>query len=245
MTQPTISAAPIERGFSVFLSGARERVGFSKHGKRIFGRNDYTHSSEVALKESHTIDYFIRLLSSIGIAPTQEPLTATLPDSSRNDLPEELREATVLNASRESNKEMGYAVIHPGTARPEKYWRSDRWAEVIKHVSSQGLTPVITGAAGEEEVAHVSQIKAALDGNVPVIDLVGKLSFLESAQVISQCRIFLGVDTRCDAPGFGLPAISRCSLRTNQRLPMAPSKPRGQSHSQRTGCTGNTLSNER
>ncbi len=34
-----------------------------------------------------------------------------------------------------------------------------------------------------------------MDGNVPVIDLVGKLSFLESAQVISQCRIFLGVDT--------------------------------------------------
>ncbi len=138
MTQPTISAAPIERGFSVFFPEHASELDSPNMENVFSARNDYTHSSEVALKESHTIDYFIRLLSSIGIAPTQEPLTATLPDSSRNDLPEELREATVLNASRESNKEMGYAVIHPGTARPEKYWRSDRWAEVIKHVSSQG-----------------------------------------------------------------------------------------------------------
>lgn len=177
--------------FLSLLSGAALRAGYSKHGEGFFRRHSYTRSVEIPLREHHTIDYFIQLLASLGIDPTEEPLTATLPGPADDPLPAIAGTgATELSALNED-----FAVFHPGTARPEKYWLPERWARVIEHVAANGLTPVITGAAGEAEMTHIEQIRAALGSSVQIVDLAGKLDLLGSARVISRSRIFLGVDT--------------------------------------------------
>ena len=44
----------------------------------------------------------------------------------------------------------GFIVVHPGTARDEKYWPAERWAEVIEHLTRErGLQVALTGFAND------------------------------------------------------------------------------------------------
>jgi ADP-heptose:LPS heptosyltransferase len=87
-----------------------------------------------------------------------------------------------------------FAVIHPGTARPEKYWIPQRWAEVITHLRERhGLECAITGGADDFEHTHISKIQAALP--VPVIDIAGKIDLLTFAAVIARARLCVSCDT--------------------------------------------------
>ena len=52
-----------------------------------------------------------------------------------------------------------YALLHPGTARPEKYWLPERWGEVAAHLrSAHGLKTIFTCGPEESERAHVAAI---------------------------------------------------------------------------------------
>jgi ADP-heptose:LPS heptosyltransferase len=157
----------------VALSRAKQRWGYSKFSSKGLRQRAYTDLCLASVRDLHTVDFHRALLGlPTGIAVCQGSLRfATNP----RDLPE------------------SYAVVHPGTARQEKFWPSDRWAEVVHALSAKGLQVVLTGTGTGLEAAPLQQLKNSLQ--VPVTDLTGQLSLAETAAVIAGSRLALGVDS--------------------------------------------------
>ncbi len=81
-----------------------------------------------------------------------------------------------------------FVVLVPGSAphRPEKRWPAARYQALALALRTQGLTPVILGAAAEAPIAH--EIPAALN-------LIGQTSFGDLADLGRSARFTIGNDT--------------------------------------------------
>ncbi len=104
------------------------------------------------MKTRHTADHHTDLLRALGISVEGVPMTLALPEDARAEA-----------AGALANVRVPFAVVHPGTARAEKYWLPERWAEVISALRKEhGLTVVLTGSKAPDERAHLDAIQAAL-----------------------------------------------------------------------------------
>lgn len=171
-----------------WLSGAALRATYTKRTQG-FPRNRVFHrTSEASLKHLHTIDHMIALLECLDIASEPEPLALSLPAESG------LRAAECLAGAGLAGQ--AYAVVHAGTARDEKYWLPERWAEVIRVLLEEhGLPTVLTGGRDPVEARHLAAIRGQLPGDFPLLNVAGSLSLLETAALLKNARIALGVDT--------------------------------------------------
>jgi predicted lipopolysaccharide heptosyltransferase III len=170
------------------LSKARRRVAFSwvrRSSHRAMFFNELVESS---VRENHTVDHYLDLLRPLGIEPHQArgtPVTLCLTSESRE------RAAALL---REAGVEGKYVVVHPGTARPEKYWEPERWAAVIEHLQGGlGIPCVITGSPEAFEQRHIAAIKALL--RTPARDLSGKGDLLVLGALIERAALLLSMDS--------------------------------------------------
>lgn len=164
--------------FMAKLSGASSRATYAKWASKSAARRRlYDVQSDASVRDLHTLDFHHALLGSAGI--TTEQVAPTL------DIPE-----TAQKRAAELCPDKPFAVIHAGTAREEKYWLPERWAEVIDAID---MPVVLTGASDPFERAHLDAIKVAASREV--IDLAGGLSLIETAAVIGRCELALGVDT--------------------------------------------------
>ncbi|MEZ5433944.1 MAG: glycosyltransferase family 9 protein [Verrucomicrobiales bacterium] len=143
-----------------WLSGAALRATYTKRTQG-FPRNRVFHrTSEASLKHLHTIDHMIALLECLDIASEPEPLALSLPAESGLRAAECLAEAGLAGQA--------YAVVHAGTARDEKYWLPERWAEVIRVLLEEhGLPTVLTGGRDPVEARHLAAIRGQLPGIFP------------------------------------------------------------------------------
>lgn len=176
-----------------FVANAHHRAAYTKRALKFPRSAVFTCTCPAPLKKMHTIDHMVALLETMGIHPdaAHEPLRLEIP-------------GTVLDQTRgilhaqKIGAGQPFALVHPGTARPEKYWGSATWAAVVDHlVLEKNLHVVITGGNDVREAAHIERIKAALrpEARPQVVDLSGKLSLPQTAAVISQAQLVLGVDT--------------------------------------------------
>jgi heptosyltransferase-3 len=83
--------------------------------------------------------------------------------------------------------------VHPGSARAEKFWETDRWAAVIASAAKDRQTCVLTGGNSPMERAHLAEIKAHTRARF--IDLSGQLDLLALAAVIKRARLIVTVDS--------------------------------------------------
>ena len=164
------------------LSRAKARVAFASVKKRKLRAVAFNRFVDSPVRERHTVDHYLDLVADvIGRAPIQAEPSLALPPVSQ-------AEAARLTGGGE------FAVIHPGTARAEKYWVPERWAAVIAHLRERhGLECVLTGGADEFERAHISKIQSALAK--PAHDLAGKIDLLTFAAVIERARVCVSCDT--------------------------------------------------
>jgi ADP-heptose:LPS heptosyltransferase len=87
-----------------------------------------------------------------------------------------------------------FAIVHPGTARAEKYWSPERWAAVIDHCQGNlGLPVLVTGSLAPFEQAHLKAIAARLQ--TPWRDFSGKLDLLGLAELIRRASLLLSMDS--------------------------------------------------
>jgi predicted lipopolysaccharide heptosyltransferase III len=169
-----------------FLSKAERRIGFAFVAKRAIRSWVYTELVSSAVREKHTVDHYIDLIRALGDPGTDLPVSLTLPESAEPSA-KKLREQMGLRDR--------YCVIHPGTARPEKYWPADRWAKVISHLHRRYKLPcLITGGKDSGELRHVAEIKAYLPAEL-FFSVAGKIDFLMTAAMIQRASLFVGVDT--------------------------------------------------
>jgi ADP-heptose:LPS heptosyltransferase len=88
----------------------------------------------------------------------------------------------------------GFVVVHPGTARDEKYWPADRWAAVVDHLAvERGLQVVLTGSPDAREQAHLAAIRSAT--GAPMVDLSGQSDLVGLTELLRRARLVLGVDS--------------------------------------------------
>lgn len=170
------------------LSHARRRIGFAKFTRNKLRRVAFTGLCSASVRELHTIDFHLALVTEYledehALVSPENWLTIPAPTLAKA--------RTKLGALGVKGR---YAVIHPGTAKAEKFWKVERWLEVISHVQEMtNLNVVLTGSMEGLEKSHLMELKERL--HVPVADLTGKLSMVELAALISECELMVGVDS--------------------------------------------------
>src|SRR5437773_860183 len=132
--------------FLTLLSGARRRMASyrvrdqSKTRARL-----YTELVGIRVRDRHTIDYNLALLEPLGVhaAPTSPEL----------NLPQTAHE-NADGLRRDSKITRPYLILHPGSARTEKLWEPERWAEVVDGFKNKDFDLVLTSGASADEQAH-------------------------------------------------------------------------------------------
>jgi predicted lipopolysaccharide heptosyltransferase III len=169
-----------------FLSGARKRIVYRRRDRfqerraRIY--SDFVKVRKLAM---HTIDYNLALVGPLGICNVSRALRLELPQKARE-------KANALRVSSKINAP--YVICHPGSARAEKFWEPQRWADVIEHArSGSQISVVLTGGASTTEQGHLREVKSRL--RQPVGDLSGKTDLLTLAGLIEQARLLVTVDS--------------------------------------------------
>jgi ADP-heptose:LPS heptosyltransferase len=145
----------------------------------------YNEFVDCAMKTMHTVDYHLALLRPLGVTEASaEP---------RLDLPEFAHAAAADLIARDLQN-APFAIFHPGSARPEKFWEAERWAEVIRMAAGElGLRAVLTAGNSTSEGTHLAEIRKRL--RTPVMDLTGKLDLLTLAALIERASLLVTVDS--------------------------------------------------
>ena len=172
--------------FLTFLSGARKRI-TSDHPKlrtKLRARS-YNEFVEAPVGFLHTVDYHLALLKPLGIENASRAIRLELPEESVTKADQFLHAAKVGP---------DFVCFHPGSARAEKFWEANRWAEVIDHCAREtGMASVLTGGRSPIEQAQIAAIKAAAKSNP--IDLSGKTNLLILAALVRKARLLVTVDS--------------------------------------------------
>ncbi len=167
------------------LSLAKRRVTFERFRKKPLRKYLYTDFVASSVSDRHTADHYTDLLRPLGVRRENVSLDLRLPE-------ERLAKAHALLANAGVRK--AYVVVHAGTARPEKYWPPERWAEVIGFLHDEfGLISVLTGSRDPGEREHLARIKSAL--RCKHVDFSGMTGLVELAGVIKGAKLLCGVDT--------------------------------------------------
>ena len=169
-----------------FLSGAQKRV--VSHRIKVQSKSRarvYNEFARHRMREMHTLDYHLALLEPLGIGNASPALHLELPRAACEKAEKLRRDAKIDNA---------FIIFHPGSARVEKFWGTQRWADVIDHARRDyDVDLVLTGGASEIEQEHIREIKAKL--RHPIIDLAGNTDLLTLTALIAQARLLVTVDS--------------------------------------------------
>jgi ADP-heptose:LPS heptosyltransferase len=160
---------------ATFFSRASQRVTFASAGKGRLRSLPYTRFVKSSVRENHTIDHYCDLARDCGAESCPE-LSLPLPE------PAEVAD------------EPPFVVVHPGSARPEKFWLAERWAALIDHIQdAHALECRITGGHSAAERAHIARIEAATKRRCR--NTAGTLDLIAFASLIARARACISCDT--------------------------------------------------
>jgi ADP-heptose:LPS heptosyltransferase len=178
--------------FLAFLSRAEKRVvSYRVKRKSKFRRGAYNEFVQRRMRDMHTIDYNLSLLEPLGIHNLSPPVQLNLPAAA-------FEKASTLR--RQAKIDDPFIVFHPGSARAEKFWQTDRWADDISHATAhKEVNTVITRGTTALEKAHLAEIESKLpppqNFSRSIVDLSGKMDLLTLAALIAQARLVVTIDT--------------------------------------------------
>jgi ADP-heptose:LPS heptosyltransferase len=184
------------------LSRAPRRIGFSFIAKRAIRPRAYSQLVLSPVRDKHTVDHYLDLVRSLATFDSEPDISLQVPAQIKKSV-------TLL--SGELSLPADYFVLHPGSARPEKYWMTDRWAEVVAYATKRFNLPcIITGGQDPIELQHIENILSKSGGRSAIFNLAGKLDLLVAASFIERAVFFIGVDTVAAhlAAAFRVPSIT-------------------------------------
>ena len=155
----------------------------------------------------HTIDFHLSLLEPLGIRDASTTIKLQVPAAAREKA-NEIRRAHKIDPP--------FVIFHPGSARMEKFWHAQRWAEVIDYTRTVlKFIPVLTSGNSALEQRHIAEIKSKLAQ--PVVDLSGTIDLLTLTALVEQARMIVTVDTA--------PMHLAAALQTPQVVLFGPTNP--------------------
>lgn len=166
--------------FLVFLSKIPERIGFDKNQANFFLTKKVTYQNNL-----HEIDRNLSLIQANGLK-LEEKLPELFPD--KNNF------TTVENFLTENEVKLAdpLIAIAPGSTWATKRWLLEGFAKVADWLIQKEKAKVVLIGSKEDEklandIGNLMQTK-------PVV-ACGKLSLLESAVLLSKCKLLLANDT--------------------------------------------------
>jgi ADP-heptose:LPS heptosyltransferase len=193
--------------FLTLLSRAKKRVvSFRIKVRSKFRTRFYNEFVPHRMRDMHTVDYHLALLQPTGITNASGAIQLQLPED---------RRVAVARLMESLNIRRSFVIFHPGSARAEKFWDAQRWAEVINHAGNHDVDLVLTGGSSVLERTHIGEIKLKVSREI--VDLSGKTDLLTLMALISRARLLITVDSA--------PLHLAAGTRTPQVILFGPTNP--------------------
>jgi predicted lipopolysaccharide heptosyltransferase III len=169
--------------FLSWLSGAKARITYDTVRKEPIRQLSYNEFIPSRVRSVHTVDHHLALLAPLVGHDVSPEIHLVLPMAAQ-----ERAEQIIATEHLED----GFIVIHPGSARAEKFWVARRWAEVVNGFQKR-MPVVVTGGRSVMERLHIAEIKSQLEQ--PLIDLSGQLDLLTLAALLARARLLVTIDS--------------------------------------------------
>jgi heptosyltransferase-3 len=177
-------------------SKAPTRLAFVPAGKKRFLRRWIaSHQEHPTDPNAHEISRLLQLISPLGIGSPQDSPPPRL-------MPPPIAKERITRLLFECGIPGPFVLIHPGSGAAEKYWRPERWAEVILHLQHHHQLPcVLTGGSDPYEQEHLREIQTAMavlgQGPLPLpfVRLAGELDLTLLAALTEKARLLVSCDT--------------------------------------------------
>ncbi len=131
----------------------------------------------------HEVERQSRFVEALGCQPVLGPAPLSIPMADQHA-------ADVWLTHQGLTGGTPFAALHPGGARPGHRWPAASFARVAQGLQERGLRVVITGGAGEQELAQT----VAKPLRQPAI-ATGQLSFGQLAHLLRRSRLFITNDS--------------------------------------------------
>ena len=172
--------------FLTLLSAAKKRVTADHPRLREKMRAlSYNELVEVPGRQLHTVDYHLALLEPVGICGASQSIRLEIPQTALENADRVMAEAGLVSGE--------FLLLHPGSARIEKFWEADRWAKIIDVAADYDLRCMVSGGRSALERAHIAEIRAHC--RHPFVDVSGKVDLLTLAALIRKARALTTVDS--------------------------------------------------
>lgn len=165
----------------VGLSGIPFRIGFSTASGKFF----YTAIVRYE-KDRHEVERNMMLLSPLGIADGRKELPSLFPSE------HDIRAVDKFLFHREILKEHSMVAIAPGSVWNTKRWPAERFAALSTILAQAGHQVFVIGGEADRELG--AAIKEAVQ-HKNFHDVTGKLTLLESAELIRRCKVVVTNDS--------------------------------------------------
>ncbi len=159
-----------------FLAGVKTRIGFDKSTFNFL----YTHV--VGYKKIHEIERNLSLLEPLGIKVSSKELP--------NLFPSDYDRSYIDKILADVNSNL--IGIAPGSVWATKRWLKERFVELVMLLVNDGFAVVLIGGAEDFELCE--EIKRD-SGFKNVYNFCGKLSLLQSAELIRRCVVLISNDS--------------------------------------------------
>ena len=186
--------------FLTLLSAADSRVTYDTVRREPVRQLSYNQFIPSQVRTAHTVDHHLALLAPLGVHDASREVHLVLP-------PWALEKAGKLAFAH--GLDDGFIVLHPGSARAEKFWVPRRWAEVADHFQAEAPQRfVLTGGPSAMEQKHIAAIKAAAQH--PILDLSGQIDLLTLAALFQRTRLLVTIDSASMhlASALGTPQVA-------------------------------------
>ena len=168
--------------FLAFVSRAKKKITYERTKVRSKWRPlIYDQFIDSSVRHNHTVDHHLAFLEPLGIANPEVDLHLNLPAEAQAKVEEILQREDI---------EGPFVIFHPGSARTEKFWEAQHWAEAINHWRGSGMRRILTSGSSALEQAHIAEIKRDL--SEPIVDLSGKLDLLTLTALIGRASLLGG-----------------------------------------------------
>ncbi|MGB8168916.1 MAG: glycosyltransferase family 9 protein [Chthoniobacteraceae bacterium] len=204
---------------ATFLSRAPDRRTFAWVRRRKLRSLAYHEFVESSVRDRHTTDHYVDLPAAL-VASREGGLDfrSGAPAGRIEHPPYGSAELKIPETTRAAVSELlqakgitrPFALLHPGTARLEKFWLTERWVEFATDLRLRhGLDLVLTGGTDPLELKQLSELEAvrgtharslspdrlpvAAEG--AVVNLAGKTDLLTLAALVERAALVVSCDT--------------------------------------------------
>ena len=168
-----------------FLARIPMRIGFSTSAGRILFTDKVPYE-----KGNHEITRNLSLLKPLGIQAGDDVLPSLYPGKGDRDKVDEILRKHVLSGS--AVKQNGIVAVAPGSIWNTKRWLKENFIRLGKLLIDKGFSIVLVG--GKEDERLCREIEQSI-GNRRVLNAAGRLTPLQSAELIRRCNVAVSNDS--------------------------------------------------